>query len=109
MGRYMSIHNLKISTVLAGTVALALVVSGCASSDDPNAAVIAAANSGLSTQLLQKSLTVEAGTEQDALEAAVSTAVWAPSDQLNADVSEYFGQLGPKAFAVTPPTDTGAQ
>ena len=55
------------------------------------------------------SLTVEAGTEQSALEAAVSTAVWSPSEKLKADVSEYFGQLGPKAFAVTPPTDTGAQ
>ena len=109
MGLDMSIHNLKISTIFAGTVALALVMSGCESTDDPNAAVIAAANSGLSTQLLQKSLTVEAGTEQSALEAAVSTAVWSPSEKLKADVSEYFGQLGPKAFAVTPPTDTGAQ
>ena len=103
------IHNLKIVALCAGSGALALTISACNSVDDNNLAVIAAANSGLGTQLLEKSLSVQAGTEQAALEAAVSTAVWTPSDKLRSDVSAYFGQLGPKAFAITPPTDTGAQ
>lgn len=103
------IHNLKTSIVMAGALGLTLMVSACNSVEDPNMAVIAAANSGLSTQLLQRSLTVEAGTEQSALTAAVSTAVWTPSEKMRADVSTYFSQLGPKAFAITPPTDTGAQ
>lgn len=109
MWRYKSIHNLKTSVTLAGCVSMALVLAACNSPEDVNSAVIASANSGLSTQLLQNSLTVEAGTEQSAITAAVSTAVWTPSDKLKADVATYFGQLGPKAFAITPPTDTGAQ
>lgn len=109
MWRYKSIHNLKTSVTLAGCVSIALALAACNSPEDVNSAVIASANSGLSTQLLQNSLTVEAGTEQSAINAAVSTAVWTPSDKLKADVATYFGQLGPKAFAITPPTDTGAQ
>lgn len=109
MWRYKSIHNLKTSVTLAGCVSIALALAACNSPEDVNSAVIASANSGLSTQLLQNSLTVEAGTEQSAITAAVSTAVWTPSDKLKADVATYFGQLGPKAFAITPPTDTGAQ
>lgn len=109
MWRYKSIHNLKTSVTLAGCVSMALALAACNSPEDVNSAVIASANSGLSTQLLQNSLTVEAGTEQSAITAAVSTAVWTPSDKLKADVATYFGQLGPKAFAITPPTDTGAQ
>jgi len=109
MWRYKTIHNSKTWTRAAIGVALALSVSACNSVEDPNLAVIAVANSGLGTQLLERSLTVEAGTEQAALDAAVSTAVWTPSDKLRADVAAYFGQLGPKAFAITPPTETGAQ
>ena len=109
MWRYKSIHNLKTSVSVAGCMTVLLALAACNSVEDVNSAVIATANSGLSTQLLQNSLSVDAGTEQSALTAAVSTAVWTPSDKLKADVSTYFGQLGPKAFAITPPTDTGAQ
>jgi len=109
MWRYKSIHNLKTSASVAGCMTVLLALAACNSVEDVNSAVIATANSGLSTQLLQNSLSVDAGTEQSALTAAVSTAVWTPSDKLKADVSAYFGQLGPKAFAITPPTDTGAQ
>ena len=109
MWRYKSIHNLKTSVSVAGCMTVLLALAACNSVEDVNSAVIASANSGLSTQLLQNSLSVDAGTEQSALTAAVSTAVWTPSDKLKADVSAYFGQLGPKAFAITPPTDTGAQ
>jgi len=109
MWRYISIHNLKTSASVAGCMTVLLAVAACNSVEDVNSAVIASANSGLSTQVLQNSLSVDAGTEQSALTAAVSTAVWTPSDKLKADVSTYFGQLGPKAFAITPPTDTGAQ
>ncbi|MGA0236208.1 MAG: hypothetical protein ACO3NE_11525 [Alphaproteobacteria bacterium] len=109
MWRYKSIHNLKTSVSVAGCMTVLLALAACNSVEDVNSAVIATANSGLSTQLLQNSLSVDAGTEQSALTAAVSTAVWTPSDKLKADVSAYFGQLGPKAFAITPPTDTGAQ
>ncbi len=109
MWRYKSIHNLKTSVSVAGCMTVLLALAACNFDEDVNSAVIATANSGLSTQLLQNSLSVDAGTEQSALTAAVSTAVWTPSDKLKADVSAYFGQLGPKAFAITPPTDTGAQ
>ena len=109
MWRYKSIHNLKTSASVAGCMTVLLALAACNSVEDVNSAVFATANSGLSTQLLQNSLSVDAGTEQSALTAAVSTAVWTPSDKLKADVSAYFGQLGPKAFAITPPTDTGAQ
>ena len=109
MWRHKSIHNSKTSAIFAVSTALVLTLSACNSVEDVNSAAFASANSGLSTQLLQNSLTVDAGTEQSALTAAVSTAVWTPSDKLKADVTAYFGQLGPKAFAITPPTDTGAQ
>ena len=104
-----TIHNCLRPITSATCVAFMIIISACGERNDPNAAVIVAANSGLSSQLLQNSLTVEAGTEMSALEAAVSTAVWNPSDKLRADVSTYLGQLGPKAFAITPPTETGAQ
>ena len=61
------IHNLKTVALCAGSGALALTISACNSVDDNNLAVIAAANSGLGTQLLEKSLSVQAGTEQAAL------------------------------------------
>lgn len=104
-----TIHDLKTLATWAGGVAFMLSLAACGGSATNTDAAIVSANSGLSTQLLQNTLTVQAGTEQTALQAAVSTAVWTPSEQLRADVSNYFGQLGPKAFAITPPTETGAQ
>lgn len=104
-----SVHDLKTLALSAGAVAFLLGLSACGGGGSNTDAVIVSANSGLSSQLLQNSLTVEAGTEQSALQAAVSTAVWTPSQQLQSDVAKYKGQLGPKAFAITPPTETGAQ
>ena len=104
-----TIHNCMRPITSATCVAFMIILSACGRKDDPTATAIVAANSGLGTQLLQNSLTVEAGTEMSALEAAVSTTIWNPSDKLRADVAQYRGQLGPKAFAITPPTGTGAQ
>lgn len=87
-----------------------LGLAGCGGGSGANSdVVLVSGNAGLGASSLESRPSLLTGAAPSMQQAPARSADWTPSSQLRSDVSRYKGQLGPKAFAITPPTDSGAQ